>query len=133
MGKSIFIFEEVVMVIEVSYLRENEKVKSLPKEVQETIQGILQVLDNEYGADRNKYEDDGGYVIVVEEEKDFEEIKGKAYIDCTDVAAEYVDNIVCSNGETYTNSLIICNNDYAISLIIPMELTPQNLKDYIID
>lgn len=120
-------------MIELSYLKETERVRFLPKEVQETIQGILQVLDTEYGADRNKYEDDGGYIIVVEEEKDFEEIKDKTYIDCIDVIAEYVDKIVCSNGETYTNSLIICNNDYAISLIIPMELTPQNLKDYMID
>lgn len=38
--------------------------------------------------------------------------------------------MVCSNDGTYTNSLIICNNDFAISLIIPVELIPQNLKDY---
>lgn len=31
-GKSIFIFNEVVTVIEISYLREHEKAKSLPKE-----------------------------------------------------------------------------------------------------
>ncbi|WP_271811303.1 hypothetical protein [Clostridium beijerinckii] len=40
--------------------------------------------------------------------------------------------MVCSNGGTYTNPLIIYNNDFAISLIIPVELTPQNLKDYVI-
>lgn len=117
-------------MIEVSYLREYDKVKSLPKEVQETIQGILKILDTEYGADRNKYEDDGGYVVVVEE--DLEEIKDKTYNDCADVIAEYVDKIVCSNGQVNTNSLIVCNNDYVISLIISMELTPQNLKDYMI-
>jgi hypothetical protein len=55
-------------MIEVSNLREHEKVKPLPNEVQETIQAMLQILDTEYGADRNKYEDGGGYVIVVEEE-----------------------------------------------------------------
>lgn len=120
-------------MIEVSYLREQEKLKFLPKEVQETIQGILQILDTEYGADRNKYEDDGGYVIVVERKEDLEEIKGRTYIDCDSVIAEYVDKIVCSDGEIYTNSLMLCNNDYAISLIIPMEITPQNLKDYMID
>jgi hypothetical protein len=42
----------------------------------------LQILDTEYGADRNKYEDDGGYVIVVEEDKDLEEIKDKTYSPC---------------------------------------------------
>lgn len=40
--------------------------------------------------------------------------------------------MVCSNGGTYTNPLIIYNNDFVISLIIPVELTPQNLKDYVI-
>lgn len=120
-------------MIEVSYLREQEKLKFLPKEVQEIIQGMLQILDTEYGTDRNKYEDDGGYIIAVERKEDFEKIKDKTYIDCNDIIAEYVDKIVCSNGEIFTNSLILCNNDYAISLIIPIELTPQNLKDYMID
>jgi hypothetical protein len=132
MGKSFLILKEVFIMIEIAYLKEKDKIKSMPQEVQETILGILQVLELEYGKDR-KYEDDGGYVVVVEQEKDFEKIKEVAYIDCDDVIAEYVDKIVCSNGETYTNSLIICNNDYTITLIIPMGLTPQNLKDYIID
>jgi hypothetical protein len=93
----------------------------------------LQVLDTEYGSDRDEYEADGEYVIVVEGKEDFAKIKDKTYIDCDDIITEYVDKIVCSNGEACTNSLIICNNDCTISLIIPMGLTPQNLKDYIID
>lgn len=120
-------------MIEVSHLNEKERLKALPQEVQETIQGILQILDSEYGADRDKYEDDGGYVIVIEKDADFQEIEDKAYINCDDVIPECVDKIVCSDGKVYTNSLILCNNDYAISLIIPIELTSQNLKDYMID
>ncbi len=118
---------------EICYLREQEKIRFLPEEVQATIQNILQILDSEYGADKDIYEDDGGYVVIVEGVEDLREIKEKAYIDCDDVIAEYVDKIVCKTGEIYTNSLIICNNDYAISLLIPMELTPQNLKDYMIN
>lgn len=120
-------------MIEVSYLQEKGKVKSLPQEVQEVVGSILEILDSEYGAERSKYEDDGGYIIVVEKEDDFRLIKEMTYIDCDDVIAEYVDKIVCKTGEIYSNSLIICNNDYAISLIMPMEITPQNLKDYMID
>ena len=120
-------------MIEIAYSREKGILRNKPQEVQETIRGILQILDAEYGTNRNKYEDDGGYVIVVEKKEDFKEIKDKTYIDCNEVIAEYVDKIVCSNGEVYTNSLIICNNDYAISLIISIELTPKNLKDYMID
>ena len=120
-------------MIELAYLADMDKVKSIAEEVQKVIGGILQVLDSEYGANRDKYEDDGGYVVVVEKEEDFQIIKDKIYIDCDSIIPEYVDKIVCSNDKTYTNSLILCNNDYAISLIIPMELLPQNLKDYIID
>ncbi len=120
-------------MIEVSSLREKEKLTTMLQEVQEIIQGILQILDTEYGADRNKYEDNGGYVIIVERKEDFEKIKEKTHIDCDDIIAEYVDKIICSNGEIYTNSLIICNSDYSISLLIPLELTPENLKNYIIE
>jgi hypothetical protein len=131
-AKSIFVLKERLPVIKLAYLKEKDNLKAIPKEAQDTILGILQILDSEYGKDRN-FKDDGGYVIVVEKEADFEEIKRTAYIDCEDVIPEYVDKILCSNGKAYTNSLILCNNDYAISLIIPMEITPQNLKDYMID
>ncbi|EQB4339158.1 hypothetical protein ACYJ2U_000415 [Clostridium botulinum] len=120
-------------MIEIVYLSEEKILKTMPQEIQEAVKGILEVLDAEYGANRNKYEDDGGYVVVVEKKEDFKEIKNKVYIDCDDAIAEYVDKIVCSNGKVYTSSLILCNNDYGITLIVPLELTPQNLKDYMID
>ncbi|MBU3190159.1 hypothetical protein K9O30_13705 [Clostridium bowmanii] len=120
-------------MIEIAYLKEMDKLKDMPQEVQEKIQGILKILDSEYGADRRKYEDNGGYIIVVERKEDFKEIKDKTYINIDDAITEYTDKIVCSNGEVYTNSLILSNNDYAILLLIPMELTPQNLINYMID
>lgn len=120
-------------MLEIAYLREKYKIKLMPQEIQLTILDILDVLDSEYGADRDKYEDDGGYLVVIEKKEDLKELKDKKYIDCDDVIPEYVDRIVCSSGEVYTNSLIICNNDYTITLIIPMELTSQNLKDYMFD
>jgi hypothetical protein len=120
-------------MIEASYFHEKEKLESLPKEVQQVIQNILIVLDTEYGTDRNKYEDDGGYVLVLENPNDLREIQNTRHIDCNHVIPEYVDKIVCNNGTTYTNSLILCNNDYAISLIIPIELTPLHLANYMTD
>lgn len=59
------------------------------------------MLDTEYGADRN-YEDDGGYVVVIEKVEGFQELKEKMYIDCEDVIPEYADKILCSNGKVYT-------------------------------
>lgn len=119
-------------MIKIAYLREQKKIKTMQEEVQQVIEEILETLDTEYGADRN-YKDYGGYVIVVEKEEDYKVIKDKVYIDCETMIPEYVDKVVCSNGEIYTNSLIICSSDYTISLIIPLELTPQNLRKYMID
>lgn len=114
-------------MIEITYLREIEKVKVLPIEVQELIKGILEILDSEYGADRDKYSDDGGYVVVVESIEDFKEIQKKTNIDVNDVIVEYVDKIICTNGKVYIHSLVLCNNDYSISLLIPFEILPENL------
>ncbi|APF28986.1 hypothetical protein NPD7_2378 [Clostridium sporogenes] len=72
-------------------------------------------------------------IMPQEVQETIKEIIDKTYIDCDNAIAEYVNKVVCSNGEAYTNSLILCNNNYAISLIIPLELTPQNLRNYIID
>lgn len=114
-------------MIEITYLREMEMVQALPVEVQEVIRGTLEILDSEYGADRDKYADNGGYVVVVESIEDFKEIREKTNIDVNDVIVEYVDNIVCADGKAYTNSLVLCNNDYSISLIIPFDIMPENL------
>lgn len=114
-------------MIEITYLREMERVQALPIEVQEVIKGILEILDSEYGADRDKYADNGGYVVVVESIEDFKEIQRKTNIDVNDIIVEYVDKIICVDGNVYTDSLVVCNNDYSISLIIPFEIMPQNL------
>ncbi|PPK45557.1 hypothetical protein [Clostridium algidicarnis] len=47
-------------MIETAYLTEKQVLKIIPQEVHETTQGILQILDSEYGSQRNKYEDAGG-------------------------------------------------------------------------
>ena len=114
-------------MIEITYLREMEKVQSLPIEVQEVIKGILEILDSEYGTERDKYADNGGYIVVAERIEDFKEIQEKAKIDVNDVIVEYVDKILCADGKVYTNSLVLCNSDYSISLIIPFEIMPENL------
>ncbi|CAI3565517.1 hypothetical protein [Clostridium neonatale] len=114
-------------MIELAHLKEISKADRLPKEVQENIEGILSILDEEYGADRDQYKDNGGYVIVVEDESDFPIIKEKAHIDVDNVIVEYVDKIECSNEKVYTSSLALCNNDYSVSLVIPFEITPKNI------
>lgn len=114
-------------MIELTHLKEINKADRLPKEVQENIEAIISILDEEYGSNRDQYKDNGGYVIVVEDESDFQIIKEKAHINVDDVIVEYVDKIECSNEKIYTSSLVLCNSDYSVSLVIPFEITPKNI------
>ncbi|MGG7175890.1 hypothetical protein ACQPV1_21720 [Clostridium neonatale] len=117
----------LIYMIEITYLREMERVQTLPIEVKEVIKGILEILDSEYGADRDKYEDNGDYVIVVENIEEFKEIHKKTNIDVNVVVVEYVDNISCTDGKVYINSLVLCNNDYSILLIVAFDIMSENL------
>lgn len=114
-------------MIEITHLTEKSSIVRLPFEVQKNIKGILTILDEAYGENRDKYKDNGGYVIVIENEEDFQSIKENTYIDVNDIIVEYVDKIECSNGKIYISSLILCNSEYSISLIIPFEITPKNI------
>lgn len=113
-------------MIELVNVKEIKKVSMFPNEVQNNIKGILTILDEAYGEDRSK-NDDGGYVIVVESMEDFEVVEKDTHINLDNVIVEYVDVIECSKGKFYTSSLVLCNNDYGISLIIPLEITPKNI------
>lgn len=113
-------------MIKLVHLEEMNKISMFPSEIQNNIQAILAILDEAYGKDRDK-NDDGGYVIVVESIEDFEGIDKDTYINLDNVIVEYVDVIECSNGKVYTSSLVLCNNDYGISLIITLEITPKNI------
>lgn len=53
-------------MIQLAFKKELNNVKSMPQEVQESIKEIVEILDIEYGANRKRYEDAGGYVVVVE-------------------------------------------------------------------
>lgn len=118
-------------MIEIAHLSEIQKISSMSIEIQESIKNILVILDDSYGENRNKYSDNGGYVIVVENIDDFQIIKNNTYIDIENIIVEYVDQIECSTGKRYISSLILCNNDYSISLIIPLEITPKNILNQI--
>jgi hypothetical protein len=89
-------------MIEVAYLKEKDKLKAIPHEVQETVFGILEVLDSKYGVDRN-YKDDGGYVAILDTKEHFQQIKDNSYIECDNIIPECVDKIICKDGKIYTN------------------------------
>ncbi|MGH4049991.1 MAG: hypothetical protein ACREVX_01355 [Clostridium sp.] len=103
--------------------------KNLPVEVIAKVLKISTILDENYGEvrDANIY---GGYVLVVENKEDIKKLNDEIAIDVADVIPEYVDLIECSDGGKYTSSLILCNNDFAIVLIMELSLTSKELLAY---
>lgn len=116
-------------MIKISYTNELESINHLPLEVINVVSEIVTILDENYGEERNA-NDDGGYILVVENEDDINKLNDEIGIDISTAIPEYVDLIRCSNSEEYTNSLLLCNNDFGISLIIPLSLTAKELLDY---
>lgn len=116
-------------MIKIAHVKETDNLY-LPQEVIEVIKEIADILDLNYGADRDVDGGDGGYILVIQDKKEFNKLK-EIYIDIDDLIPEYVDKIKCSNGEVWINALILMNNDFGVSLIMPMEIAPQTLLEEI--
>lgn len=100
--------------------------ESYPKEVLESIESTLDVIDENYGIDRDIEGDLGGYVIVAETVKDVEEIRENIL---KGTIAEYTDIIKCSEGVNYTSSLFLISDDYSIVVIAREEVSKFLLKE----
>lgn len=107
----------------ITCLKEVEKVAKYPKEVVDIVSKSAQILEEEYGEDN---EDLGGYILVVETEEELQELKAQnIYVD--EDIAEYVEEILVDGEISFTNSLILLGSDFAVILIIPINITPKNL------
>ena len=97
-----------------------KELKSYPVEVINNISDIIDVLDENYGVERNIKADLGGYVLIAENIVDIEVLKqGKLQ----DLIPEYTDIIECSEGANWTSSLFLLSSDYAIVVVTTEELS----------
>ncbi|SCK02028.1 Uncharacterised protein [uncultured Clostridium sp.] len=101
------------------------KLESYPKEVLESIKTTLDLLDENYGVDRDIAEDLGGYVIVAETITDVEEIEKNIL---RGIVSEYTDVIESSEGVNWTSSLFLISSDYSIIVVTTEELSKFLLK-----
>ena len=115
-------------MIKIAHKTEVETLKLLPLELIEIVVQIAIILDDNYGVERNVDNDLGGYILIAEVAEDVETIK--QLIDFQHMLPEYVDLICCSDVENYTSSLFLVSNDYSISTLIPLSLTPKELLKF---
>lgn len=108
------------------YLKEQlNELKSYPIEVINNISDIIDVLDENYGVERNIKVDLGGYVVIAENIIDIEILKQDKL---KGLVAEYTDIIECSEGVNWTSSLFLLSSDFSIVVITTEELSKFLLK-----
>ena len=105
--------------------KEDLKVLSeYPKEVVENVDNIINILDENYGFNR-KLTDDGGYVCIVEDIKEIENLKSNIF---KGLEAEFSDVIYEDEINMYNSTLYILSSDYSLTIISKNEETEYLLR-----
>lgn len=84
------------------------------------IEDKLNILDDNYGENRNVDIDLGGYALVLETKEDVIEARKNKL---QGLIPEYTDIIECSEGVNWTSSLFLLSSDFAIIVVTTEELS----------
>ena len=95
-----------------------------PKEVVENVDNVINILDENYGYNR-KLTDDGGYVCIIEDIKEVENLKSNIL---NGLVEEFSDVIYEDKVNTYKSTLYLLSSDYSVTVISKNEETEYLLK-----
>ena len=96
------------------------ELNNIPSEVIKSIKVTIDILNENYGDNRDVESDLGGYVVIVENIVDIEILKQDKL---KWLIQEYTDIIECSEGVDWTSSLFLLSNDFAIVVVTTEELS----------
>ncbi|WP_195573413.1 hypothetical protein [Clostridium paraputrificum] len=102
-----------------------EELRDYPIEVINSISENVEILDDNYGANRDIESDLGGYLLIAENIVDIEILKQDKL---QGLIPEYTDIIECSEGVNWTSSLFLLSSDYAIVVVTTEELSKLLLE-----
>ena len=100
------------------------EVNNISLEVIGSIKVTIDILNKNYGADRDIHNDLGGYVVIAENIVDIEILKQDKL---QGLVAEYTDVIECSE-EVWISSLFLLSNDYTIVVVTTEKLSKLLLE-----
>ena len=95
----------------------------IPVAIYQEVLRTVSVLDKYYGDDRDIYQNDGGFVFIAENKSDL-----NYFIDnhIDPLKGSYEDiRIIRAEGVQYFNIFFLCNNEFSINLIFPVNLMPE--------
>jgi hypothetical protein len=112
------------MVYKIGNLADLETLPLISDVTLELLYHHASVLTHEYGADRNIYDSDGGYILYAAPGTDTEELK--VFFDVTKHTPEHVDQY-----DTLCEAVYLLNNDFAVVIIMSMDDAPTELLNEI--
>ena len=110
------------MVYKLGNVKDLAAIPSIEDDTYKALYKYLNILESEYGKDRDLDKDDGGYVLYAPKGTNVEEIK--AYFDYTKNAIEYVNrsvDICCA--------FYLLNNDFSVVIIMSIADAPDEIKE----
>ena len=96
------------------------EVNNIPSEVIESIKVTIDILNENYGEDRDVESNLGGYILIAENIVDIEILKQDKL---KGLVAEYTDIIECSEGVNWTSSLFLLSSDFTIVVVTTEEFS----------
>lgn len=116
------------MIIKIGTVAEAVKYKDkLPSDMFNRVLEMANILDENYGADRNVDNDDGGYILIINQAADLITLVTEYHLNILDDGSEYVDEL--NTFPSYLSLLYIRNNEFAIGLLMPKSLAPDFILD----
>lgn len=116
------------MFYKVGTVKEMESVKQiLSSELYQAVWDIVTSLDGNYGAERDVEEEDGGFVLILQNIQDIEEAADWC-IQLDKDTHEHVSLVKCAVGD-YINVLYLMNNEFGVNVFLPKDIAPQVLLE----
>ena len=98
----------------------------IPDALYQSALNIVKALEV-YGADRNADEDDGGYVLILQNVQDIKEA-ADWHIRLDEGNHEHVNLVKCEDGD-YINALFLMNNEFGVNVFLPKDIALKILLD----
>lgn len=116
--------EKIWKVAQIQNLLDLQEKYKIPQEVIRVVEHIAEILDAEYGMERNVDNDDGGYILLLLPEKDMDDMKVLYYRVLEEYGLCYgtaeMESVICIYGEMeWFEELYLTTNDYSITVIYP--------------
>ena len=110
------------MVYKLGNVKDIEKVPAIEGDAYKALYKYLNILESEYGKDRDLDEDDGGYVLYAERGTTLEELE--TYFDYSRYLLEFAEG---SDDKKICTAVYLLGSDYAVVLVMHIADTPKEI------